>query len=166
LIRRTAVERYGWLTDDDFSRCWGICQIAPGINILGLVTLIGWRVAGAMGALASLGGLLVPSFTITVALTAIYSRIREAPLIRSAIAGVVPATVGLGLLLSFTMLRPLLQSAWREGRPSAFVAIAVLLISTLLAAMTTTPALAILWGAGAVSAVAQWQLLSPQRPPR
>src|SRR5438552_2895855 len=37
LIRRETVERQGWLTDDDFSRYWGICQIAPGINILGLV---------------------------------------------------------------------------------------------------------------------------------
>src|SRR5262249_57006406 len=66
LIRRVAVERHGWLSDDDFIRYWGICQIAPGINILGLVTLIGWRVAAAPGALLSLCGLLLPSAAITV----------------------------------------------------------------------------------------------------
>src|SRR4051794_7373426 len=58
LIRRVAVERHGWLTDEDFTRYWGICQIAPGINILGLVILIGWRVSGPIGALLSLTGLL------------------------------------------------------------------------------------------------------------
>src|SRR5262245_38951506 len=109
LIRRVAVERHGWLTDDDFTRYWGICQIAPGINILGLVTLIGWRVAGALGALLALSGLLLPSAVITVALTSLYASIRQAPLVRAAIAGVVPATVGLGLLLAYTMVRPLLS---------------------------------------------------------
>src|SRR5437016_6057948 len=116
LIRRAAVERYAWLSDEEFTRYWGICQIAPGINILGLVILIGWRVSGAAGAVLSLIGLLLPSATITVALTSIYASIREAPLVRAAIAGVVPATVGLGLFLSFTMVRPLLNAARKEGR--------------------------------------------------
>src|SRR5882672_12485461 len=100
LIRRVAVERHAWLSDDDFTRYWGICQIAPGINILGLVILIGWRVAGALGALFSLIGLLLPSAAITVMLTAMYSRIEQQPLVQAALRGVLPATVGLGLLLA------------------------------------------------------------------
>src|SRR5262249_52777486 len=115
LIRRVAVERYRWITDEDFTRYWGICQIAPGINILGLVTLAGWRVSRAPGALLSLSGLLLPSAGIPVALTSIYSPIREAPVVRAAISGVVPATVGLGLLLAFTMVRPLINGARRDG---------------------------------------------------
>ena len=155
LIRRVAVERYGWITDEDFTRYWGICQIAPGINILGLVTLIGWRVAGAAGVLFSLSGLLVPSAAITIALTSIYASIREASVVRAAIAGIVPATVGLGLLLAFTMVRPLLNGARRDGRASTIVAVALLLLSTLAAALARIPVLAILWGAGAMSALAQ-----------
>src|SRR5215831_18533026 len=115
LIRRVAVERHGWISDDDFTRYWGICQIAPGINILGLVILIGFRVAGTLGAALSLCGLLLPSAAITVALTSVYASIREAPVVRAAIAGVVPATVGLGLLLGYTMVRPLLNRARSEG---------------------------------------------------
>src|SRR5207249_10977448 len=94
LIRRVAVEQQGWITDDEFTRYWGICQIAPGINILGLVILIGFRVAGAAGALLSLCGLLLPSAAITVGLTSVYASIREMPIVRAALAGVVPATVG------------------------------------------------------------------------
>ncbi len=149
LIRRVAVERYGWLTDEEFTRYWGLCQIAPGINILGLVTLIGWRVAGGVGVALALGGLLLPSAAITVALTAVYASIRQAPLVRAAIAGVVPATVGLGLLLGFTMVRPLLTAARREGRASTIVAGALLLASIMAAALSHAPVLAILWGAGA-----------------
>jgi chromate transporter len=163
LIRREAVERHGWLTGDDFTRYWGICQIAPGINILGLVALIGWRVAGAAGALFSLSGLLLPSASITVGLTSIYAGIREEPIVRSALAGVVPATVGLGLLLAFTMVRPLLHSARRDGRAGTLVAVVLLLMSSALAALTRIPVLAIMWGAGALSALAQWQLVPRQR---
>src|SRR5438876_9119064 len=79
LIRRVAVERHGWITDHDFTRYWGICQMAPGINILGLVILIGWRVAGTLGAGLALIGLLLPSAALTVALTSIYAVIRDAP---------------------------------------------------------------------------------------
>src|SRR5262245_39244856 len=166
LIRRVAVERHRWITDEDFTRYWGICQIAPGINILGLVILIGWRVAGAPGALLSLAGLLLPSAAITVALTSIYSGIREAPLVRAAIAGVVPATVGLGLLLGVTMARPLLKGAERDGRASTIVAVVVLLGSTIVAAGGLVRVLVILWGAGTLSAIAQWQLSSRQRRPQ
>jgi len=166
LIRRVAVERYGWITDDDFTRYWGMCQIAPGINILGLVILIGWRAAGTAGALLALAGLLVPSAAITTALTAAYDSIREAPLARAAIAGVIPATVGLGLLLGFTMVRPLFNTARREGHASTVLAAALLLGSAVATLMARTSAVAILWGAGAVSALAQWQQAARQRRPQ
>jgi chromate transporter len=164
LMRRVAVEQHGWITDEEFTRYWGICQIAPGINILGLVILIGFRVAGTAGALLSLGGLLLPSAAITVALTSIYSSIRDTPVVRAAIAGVVPATVGLGLLLGYTMVRPLINAAQRDGRASTVVAVTLLLGSTFVAALARAPVLAILWGAGALSALAQWQIAARQRP--
>jgi chromate transporter len=163
LIRRVAVERYAWLTDDEFTRYWGICQIAPGINILGFVILIGWRVAGAAGAVLALTGLLVPSAAITIALTAAYASIRQAPLVRAAIAGVIPATVGLGLLLAYTMVRPLLNTARRDGHTTTIVAATLLLGSAVAALLARAPAVAILWGAGALSALAQWQHATRQR---
>ena len=166
LIRRAAVERHGWLTDEDFARYWGISQIAPGINILGLVILIGWRVAGALGVAMALSGLLLPSAVITVVLTAVYANIKQAPVVRAALSGVVPATVGLGLLLSYTMVQPLLRAAWREGRASTVVAGALLLGSTLATALAHAPVLAVLWGAGGLSALAQWQRVAGRRWPR
>src|ERR1700739_2376828 len=95
LIRGVTVEQHEWLTDEEFIRYWGICQIAPGINILGLVILIGFHVSGPPGAALALAGLLLPSAAITAALTSIYASIRDLPLVRAAIAGIVPAAVGL-----------------------------------------------------------------------
>jgi chromate transporter len=163
LIRRTAVDRYGWLTDGDFTRYWGICQIAPGINILGLMILIGWRVAGTFGAIFALAGLLVPSAAITVMLTAVYASIKDLAVVRAAIAGIVPATVGLGLLLGYTMVRPLFNAARTEGKAGTVAAGILFLGSTLVAAWGRAPVLGILWGAGVLSAVAQWGYLSRRR---
>jgi hypothetical protein len=166
LIRRAAVERFGWLYWTTSSRGVGASVRSHRALISGPCDthrLACCRRDGRAGVAeratrSELHDYRGPDCH----LLAFGKRRSYAP----AIAGVVPATVGMGLLLSFAMLRPLLQSAWREGRPSAFVAVVVLLISTILAAMTTTPALAILWGAGAVSALAQWQLLSRRRSPR
>jgi len=164
LIRRVCVEQHGWLTDDDFARYWGICQIAPGINILGLVILIGFRVSGAIGAFVSLIGLLLPSAAITAALTSLYAVVRDVPLVRAAIAGIMPATVGLGLLLGYSMLRPLMNSARRQGAAGTLIAAILLLGSTVATLLTRAPVPAILWLAGGLSAFAQWQFAARRGP--
>lgn len=158
LIRRVSVEQYHWLSDEELSRYWGICQIAPGINILGLVILIGFRVSGIAGALVALSGLLLPSAAITAALTAVYASIRDLPVVRAAIAGIVPATVGLGLLMAYTMLRPLLASARKRGTAGIVIAVTLVAGSFAAAALTRTPVPAILWCAGGLSGFAHWQL--------
>jgi chromate transporter len=163
LIRREAVERRRWLSDEEYTRYWGICQIAPGINILGLVILIGWQVSGAVGVALALAGLLLPSAAITILLTAMYSRIEQVPLVQAALRGVVPATVGLGLLLAVGMLRPLLASSRKEGRISLVVTWALLAGSVLLVALTSAPVVAVLWGIGGLAALANWQRVARQR---
>jgi chromate transporter len=165
LIRRVAVERQQWLTGEEFTRYWGICQIAPGINNLGLVILIGFRVAGALGAALALTGLLLPSAAITVALTSVYASIRDVPLVRAAIAGIVPATVGMGLLVAYSLLRPLLVSARRDGSVGIFVAVTLVAASVAANAFTRAPVPAILWCAGGLSALAHWQLVERERRP-
>lgn len=99
MIQREVVERRGWMSPADFARAWAICQIAPGINLLGLTILIGWRLRRASGAAIALLGLLLPSVTLTALLTAIYASFRDEPRADAALRGVVPATVGLGGLL-------------------------------------------------------------------
>ncbi len=165
LIRQVTVEQRGWLTDEEFTRYWGICQIAPGINILGLVILIGFRVSGALGAALALAGLLLPSAAITAALTSIYASIRDLPLVRAALAGIVPAAVGLGLLLAYNMLRPPLGSARRYGRAGTLIAVTVVTGSLAAAAFTRAPVPVILWCAGGLSGLADWQLAARQGTP-
>jgi hypothetical protein len=60
-------------------------------------------------------------------------------------------------------VRPLLAAARREGRFSTVVAGTLLAVSILAAARSHAPVLAILWGAGGLSALLQWQRVAPER---
>jgi chromate transporter len=157
LIRRTVVERHGWLTDEEFTRFWGICQIAPGINLLGQTILIGRKVGGVPGAMMALLGLLLPSAIITVLITAGYASVRDLPMMAQALHGVVPATVGLGLLLAYQMAAPPIAESRKEGRPGLIFSVALLLGSALLVGLVGAPIIGVLWGTGAMSAVWAWQ---------
>jgi chromate transporter len=164
LIRRAVVERHGWLTDAEFTRGWAICQVAPGINLLGLTALIGWKVAGSAGVALSLLGLLLPSVTITVLLTAAYATVRELVVVRAALQGIIPATAGLGLLLALKMARSPLAESRREGFASLALSWGLLLGSGLAVALVRPPVVGVLWAAGLLSALAHWR--RPQEPAR
>ena len=53
--------------------------MAPGINLLCMTILVGWRLAGLAGALISLAGLLLPSVSITIVMIALYADVRQLP---------------------------------------------------------------------------------------
>ena len=156
LIRRASVETHGWVTEAEFTRFWSLVQIAPGINLLALTILIGRRTAGAQGILLALAGLLLPSAAVTVALTASYQRVQDTPLVRDALHGIIPATVGLGLLTAWQIARPALLQSRREGRKNLAVSLALLLASGAAMQWGHLPVLVILLGAGVLGAAWEW----------
>ncbi|CAN5638153.1 hypothetical protein BH11ARM2_BH11ARM2_38520 [soil metagenome] len=157
LIRREILERRGLIDEEGFTRDWSLCQATPGINLLGLTLLIGWRLRGFWGGLATLFGLLLPSVLITVALTAGYAHYRNSPVVSSALKGIVPATVGLGLLNSFQIARPLFRQSQQEGRGSLLLSI-VLLVGAAGLSLLHAPVALVLVGAAGLGALAHWRL--------
>jgi chromate transporter len=157
LMYQAAVERYRWVTDDEFTRYWAICQITPGINLLALTVLIGWKVAGWIGVAISLFGLLFPSVTITILITAAYASIKDVPAVEAAIQGVIPATIGLSLIMAWRLAQPLLVESRREGRISLLFSLGLLIITALLSAFTPVPILAILLLSGVAGAAFTWR---------
>jgi len=165
LIRRAAVEQEGWVSDLEFTRFWALCQVAPGINLFALTILIGRKTGGAAGIAAAVGGLVLPSVTITILMTAVYARIRNASAMQSALRGVLPATIGLGMVAAFQMVRPLAVAARAEGFVSLIVSLVVLFGSGAAVAVWHLPVVAALIGAGAVGSIHAW-LASLQAHPR
>ena len=156
LIRRAATEHYRWLSSDEFTRDFAICQLTPGINILALTILIGRRWGGARGVVLALTGLLVPSVTITIVLTAMFVQIQQFAMVQAAVRGVVPATVGLGIVLAWNLAQPLLQQSWREGRTMVRISSSVLVGSVLVALFIRPPVVLTLVVAGVIGGVARF----------
>ncbi|HEY7945541.1 MAG TPA: chromate transporter [Casimicrobiaceae bacterium] len=103
-IHRRVVENAHWLTDADFAQAFAIAQAAPGPNML-IVSLIGWKVHGFLGALVCTIAICAPSSALTFAVAHAWDRFRDAPLRKAIQHGLAPVTVGLVLASGFILAR-------------------------------------------------------------
>jgi chromate transporter len=133
--------RRGWLNETEFLDTVVLSRLTPGISIIAETMLIGKRVGGVRGAVASVVGLLVPAVAVTLALSKIYLLVRSDALAAAPLRAVSGAAAGFSAFLTFEMLRdsvrigPWLRSLAAVG---GFTAVSVLLhnpVITLLAAM-------------------------------
>lgn len=156
LIRRAVVERYRWVSEEEFTHDWALCQVAPGINLLALTILIGKRVAGPGGIVVSLLGLLLPSVAITILITAFYKEIKDLSVVQAALRGVIPASVGLGLLTAWQMARAPLETSRQEGKASLVLATGLLVASGLVVLLWKPPIALVLLVVGGLGAITKW----------
>lgn len=54
------VGHYHWMTNETFAQLFATAQLAPGPNVI-VVTLIGWQVAGLLGAIVATLSILIPA---------------------------------------------------------------------------------------------------------
>lgn len=156
LIRRAVVEEHRWLTANEFTRDWALCQMAPGINLFALAILIGRRLAGVKGIFLALLGLLLPSVTMALLITAFFAHIHRMEAVQAALRGIIPATVGLGLLTAAQMARPLLAISRREGSTSLLWSIFLLIGSGLAVIFVNLSVILVLCVSGLMGAVFSW----------
>lgn len=115
LIQRTFIEKYGWLSMEEFLHLWNLCLLTPGINLVALTVLLGKRFGGTRGIAASLAGMLLPSAAITCLLSALFQQIEHIAAVQAILRGVVPATGGIMLLVGVNFARPLIKKGYKEG---------------------------------------------------
>lgn len=100
---RFVVDTQHWLTDQQFADFFAIAQAAPGPNFL-MFALIGWQVAGTLGAITATLAIIVPAGTLAFIVGGLWHRFRNAPWRRAMQTGLAPVTIGLifssGLVLS------------------------------------------------------------------
>lgn len=115
LIQRTFIDKYGWMTMEEFLHMWNLCIFTPGINLVALTVLIGRKLGGTWGIVVSLAGMLLPSGLITCLLAAGFQLIQHIPTVQAIVRGVVPATAGIMLVVGLRFAQPLIRVAWKEG---------------------------------------------------
>lgn len=103
-MHRQAVDVHHWMTSDRFTDLFAIAQASPGPNIL-VVTLIGWDVAGLVGALVATIAMIVPTSVVAFYVGRIWDRFREARWRIAIQAGVTPVTIGLVAASAYVLSR-------------------------------------------------------------
>jgi chromate transporter len=93
-MHRAVVEVNGWMSSETFATFFALAQAAPGPNVM-VVTLIGWHVAGFVGALVATVGMLGPAGMVTYAASRLWVRWNRLAWYRTFERGVAPVTVGL-----------------------------------------------------------------------
>ncbi len=93
-IHRQAVEGSGWLTEREFADIFAISTAAPGPNFL-ISTLIGYQVAGPLGALVATLGMCGPSSVLAYYVSGTWEKFKYARWRMAIQAGLIPVSVGL-----------------------------------------------------------------------
>ncbi|MHB8596674.1 MAG: chromate transporter [Ktedonobacteraceae bacterium] len=115
LIQHEFMDKRPWLTQEEFNRLWSLCLMTPGINIIAVTVLIGRKLGGFWGIVASLVGLLLPSAAITCLLTAGFKLVENSHVVQAILQGVIPATGGIMLLVGVRFAVPLLKQGRADG---------------------------------------------------
>jgi chromate transporter len=101
-MHRQLVELRGWLDDATFSQLYALAQAAPGPNIL-VASVMGWRIGGWGGMALATVGMLLPAAVLAWLMAGLLHRLRGAPWLKPAQAGLVPVAVGLLLAAGVVM---------------------------------------------------------------
>ncbi|HWK82496.1 MAG TPA: chromate transporter [Caldimonas sp.] len=104
-MHRYVVDEHHWISDAQFSASVALAQAAPGPNVL-FVAVIGWNVAGPIGALATMSGTLLPSTALTLYASRWGTRRRETRGLRAFTTGLTPLTIGLLLATGWVLAQP------------------------------------------------------------
>src|SRR5437762_6956792 len=115
LIQRAFIEKHKWLSIEEFTHLWNLCILTPGINLVALTILIGKKLGGTRGIIASLAGMLLPSAAITCLLAVIFKQIEHVAAVQAVLQGVIPATGGIMLLVGLNFALPLIRRGYKEG---------------------------------------------------
>jgi chromate transporter len=110
-IHRYVVEVQRVMTSAEFAEIYALAQVAPGPNVM-YVTLLGWHLAGWVGAAATTVPLLVPATTLTLLVGHLNERYPNAVIGRAVRRGLAPITIGL-MFAGATILMRAVDHDWR-----------------------------------------------------
>jgi chromate transporter len=102
-IERQTVAVHGWLTHQDFIDIFAISRVAPGPGIL-MITLIGWKVAGWLGALVASFSFYIPSGLLVFSAALLWRRHRAARWRDKVERGLAPIAIGLIFAGAYSVL--------------------------------------------------------------
>jgi len=126
IVRRAVVERYRWITPDEFTELVGLAQFLPGPNIINLTIVLGGRFRGPAGAVSAFLGLtLVPAVGVVIA-GVVFNHYADVAAVADMLAGLAAGAAGLVIAMSGRMAEPLWRYPSFHGAGIAIAAFAAI----------------------------------------
>lgn len=111
-IKEMAVNKNGWVKEEEFMRGLALCQLIPGATMVQIVTYIGYRVRGIWGALTAAVAFVLPAFIAILVLSAIYFKYHHLWFIQALFKGLGAIVVAVILNACITLGKSLLKD-WK-----------------------------------------------------
>ena len=105
LIQKEAVEKQGWVTDDDILDIIAIAESTPGPIAINSATFVGYRACGVLGSAMATLGVVLPSFVIILAISFALQQFQGVKEIQWAFKGIGAGVVALLIKSLWTMYK-------------------------------------------------------------
>ena len=107
LIQNEVVERYGWMTAQEFTDMVAISQMTPGPIGINAATYVGYTTTGsALGSLLTTFAIILPSLIIMLSLCRIYFRFKDNIYVQGVLQGLKYVVVGLIAAAALLLMTP------------------------------------------------------------
>ncbi len=124
IMHTELVERRRWLSEQRFLHALNYCMLLPGPEAQQLATYIGWLMHRTWGGIVAGALFVLPSLFLLIALSWVYLRFGEWPVVAGIFYGLKPAVTALVLHAAHRIGTRALKNRWMWGiSAAAFVAI-------------------------------------------
>ncbi|MBL8352326.1 MAG: chromate efflux transporter [Burkholderiaceae bacterium] len=124
IMHTELVERRRWISEQRFLHALNYCMVLPGPEAQQLATYIGWLLHRSWGGIVAGALFVLPSLFILIALSWIYLRFGDVPLVAGIFFGLKPAVTALVLHAAHRIGTRALKNRWMWGIAAAsFIAI-------------------------------------------
>jgi len=126
IMHSELVERRRWISERRFLHALNYCMVLPGPEAQQLATYIGWLMHRTWGGIVAGGLFVLPSLFILIALSWIYLRLGDVPIVAGVFYGIKPAVTALVLHAAHRIGTRALKNGWMWAiAAAAFMAIFV-----------------------------------------
>lgn len=128
LMRKTFVEKYHWLSENEMMDLTAIAQSAPGAIAVNAAILVGYRIAGVVGALITVLGTVLPPMVILSVISLFYEAFRSNLAVSMVMQGMAAGVVA----VIFDVVLVMAQTLWQQRRAIWMVLLAVCFVESML----------------------------------
>ena len=126
LIKREITEKHGWIGDEDILDIIALSESTPGPIAINMATFIGNRIGGFFGAALATLGVVLPSFIIIFAISAVLREFQQIEAVQFAFMGIRAGVLALLLKALVSMYKSCKKSLFAYiVMAAAFLAVAV-----------------------------------------